>query len=128
MKIRIKGNFVRYRLTQTEVKTLGETGYLEEETHFDAGQKFGYALAAKEGISDLQASFEGGKITVFIPSGFAKNWFAEERVGFENEVKVTPGISLKLLVEKDFVCLDDSEEDQSDNYPNPNAVCDSSVK
>jgi hypothetical protein len=24
-----------------------------------------------------------------------------------------------LLVEKDFVCLDNTIEDQSDNYPNP---------
>ncbi len=123
MKIRIKSNFVRYRLTQSEVKTLAENGYLEEETMFGAGQKFGYALAAKEGISGLQASFENGKITMFIPADFAKKWFDEERVGFENEVEVAPGVSLKLLLEKDFVCLDDSEEDQSDNYPNPNSVC-----
>jgi len=123
MKIRIKGNFIRYRLTQSEVKTLAETGYLEEETHFGAGQKFGYALTAKEGISGLQASFENGKITMFLPADFAKNWFDEERVGFENEVEVAPGVSLKLLLEKDFACLDTSEEDQSDNFQNPNSVC-----
>jgi len=123
MKIRIKGNFVRYRLTQTEVKTLSETGFLAEETRFGLGQKFGYALEAKEGISDLQANFDGGTITLFIPADAAKKWPASEQVGFENEVEVAPGVLLKLLVEKDFVCLDDSEEEQSDNYPNPNAVC-----
>lgn len=123
MKIRIKGNFVRYRLTQTEVKTLAETGHLAEETCFGAGQKFGYELAAKEGISGLQANFDNGKITMFVPADAAQNWFAEERVGFENEVEVASGVSLKLLLEKDFVCLDDTEEDQSDNYPNPNEVC-----
>ncbi|GAB4494687.1 MAG: hypothetical protein OHK0019_21740 [Saprospiraceae bacterium] len=123
MKIRIKGNFVRYRLTQTEVKTLAETGFLEEETHFGAGQKFGYALTAKAGISGLQASFENGKITMFIPADFAKKWWNEERVGFENEVEIAPGVSLKLLLEKDFACLDHTDEDQSDNYPNPNAEC-----
>jgi hypothetical protein len=26
-------------------------------------------------------------------------------------------------VEKDFVCLDHTDEDQSDNYPNPNRTC-----
>jgi len=30
---------------------------------------------------------------------------------------------LKLLLEKDFVCLDDTDEDQSDQYDNPNAKC-----
>ena len=28
-----------------------------------------------------------------------------------------------LLIEKDFVCLDHTLEDQSDNYANPNKVC-----
>lgn len=125
MKIRIKGNFIRYRLTQTEVKTLGETGYLSEETRFgpDASQTFVYALESKEGIDGLQASFDGGKITLYIPEGNAKAWPGEERVGFQNEVEVAPGVTLSLLLEKDFACLDHTEEDQSDNYPNPNAVC-----
>ncbi|MCW5923559.1 MAG: hypothetical protein KIS77_14540 [Saprospiraceae bacterium] len=125
MKIRIKGNFVRYRLTQTEVKTLAETGQLMEETWFgpDESQRFAYALKAREGISGLQAAFEGGAITLFMPAEAAKHWYGEERVGFDNEVEVAPGISLKLLLEKDFACLDDTDEDQSDNYPNPNAAC-----
>jgi hypothetical protein len=29
---------------------------------------------------------------------------------------------VQLLVEKDFTCLDNVEEDQSDNYPNPLAA------
>lgn len=123
MKIRIKGNFVRYRLAQSEVKTLSETGFLAEETCFGPAQKFGYALEAKEGISGLQANFDGGVITMFMPADAAKKWPASEQVGFENEVEVAPGVLLKLLLEKDFVCLDDSSEEQSDNYPNPNAEC-----
>jgi len=27
------------------------------------------------------------------------------------------------LLEKDFVCLDHTTEDQSDNYENPNTTC-----
>jgi hypothetical protein len=37
-----------------------------------------------------------------------------DRVGFEDTVD-----QLHLLVEKDFTCLDNVAEDQSDNYPNP---------
>ncbi len=125
MKIRIKGNFVRYRLTQNEVKILGENGCLAEKTCFGPGdtQAFVYALQTKDGISGLEATFDGGKITLFIPTEAARKWYDEERVGFENTVEVAPGISLGLLLEKDFVCLDASLEDQSDNFPNPNAVC-----
>ena len=125
MKIRIKGNFVRYRLTQTEVMTLGETGYLAEETRFgpEASQTFVYAIEAKNGIESLQAAFDGGRITLFIPADAAKIWHIEDRVGFRNEVQVAPGVTLGLLLEKDFACIDDTNEDQSDNYPNPKAVC-----
>ena len=37
-----------------------------------------------------------------------------DRIGFENRYE-----ELHLLVEKDFTCLDNVGEDQSDNYPNP---------
>jgi hypothetical protein len=41
--------------------------------------------------------------------------FAEtDKVGFEGKHG-----ALNLLVEKDFTCLDNVAEDQSDNYPNP---------
>lgn len=125
MKIRIKGNSIRYRLTQTEVKTLAETGYLSEETCFgpEASQKFFYTLEAKTGIDGLRAAFDGGTISLFIPAEAARTWFEEDRVGFAGGEEVAPGITLHLLLEKDFACLDDSQEDQSDNFPNPNAVC-----
>lgn len=125
MKIRIKGNSVRYRLTRSEVKTLGATGYLAEETRFGPGaaQTFVYALQTTEGIDGLRAAFDGGKITLYIPAISAKTWYDEERVGFENDVEVAPGVTLHLLLEKDFACLDNTHEDQADNYPNPNAAC-----
>ncbi len=43
MNLRIKANSIRMRLTKTEVNTLANTGYLEEETLF-ANSKFVYAL------------------------------------------------------------------------------------
>lgn len=125
MKIRIKGNFVRYRLTQTEVRILSEGGTLSESTCFGPmeGQTFVYALETKAGIEGLEASFENQKMTLFLSAESAKTWHSDERVGFENKLEVAPGVFLGLLLEKDFVCLDDTHEDQTDKYPNPNAVC-----
>lgn len=125
MKIRIKGNFIRYRLSKSEVKALAETGYLFETTRFgpEENQVFTYALRSQDGIDGLRADFVNGVITMFIPAAAAAAWYDEERVGFENSVEVEPGSSLTLLLEKDFACLDDSREDQSDNFPNPNALC-----
>jgi len=121
MKIRIKGNFVRYRLTKTEVGVLAETGAIVEETCFGtgAGQKLVYALETREDITHLQADFNQQRITMYLPTGAAKNWPQEEHTGFEHIQMITPEIALHLLLEKDFVCLDETIEDQSDNYPNP---------
>ncbi|MBX7241004.1 MAG: hypothetical protein K1X92_04585 [Bacteroidia bacterium] len=122
MKIRIKGNSVRYRLTKSEVAKLCNEGYLEETTHFPA-QNLIYALAVKPGSTHLSAGFEGNKITVFFPESEQKTWDESNVVGYEHHFELPDGGKLFLLVEKDFVCLDNTLEDQSDNYENPNAVC-----
>ena len=40
-----------------------------------------------------------------------------------SNMPVSETVSLYLLIEKDFACLDHSSEDQSDNYENPNKTC-----
>jgi len=38
-------------------------------------------------------------------------------------MKINDDQSLYLLIEKDFKCLDETTEDQSDNFENPNIAC-----
>jgi hypothetical protein len=115
MKIRIKGNSLRYRLTKTDVSQFMEKGYFEEITHFGE-TVFTYALMRSNG-EKLAADFRDNKITLFIPGTMADEWAGTDRVGFED-----CNAPLYLLVEKDFKCLDNVAEDQSDNYPNPHAI------
>lgn len=122
MKLRIKGNSIRLRLTQSEVATFAQTGYIEEQTVF-ANTKLTYALSKTSNVDELSATMEGTTITVQVPAAIAQNWTDTTEVGFQNQYTNATGNSLFLLVEKDFVCLDNTFEDQSDNYPNPNAVC-----
>ena len=112
MKIRIKGNALRYRLTKSDVNSFAEVGCIEEHTCF-LGQTLSYALQRNTG-GKLSATFENNKITLFMPVFMADDWALTDRVGFEDNDN-----GLYLLVEKDFKCLDNVAEDQSDNYPNP---------
>lgn len=112
MKIRIKGNSLRYRLTKSDVDRLHKTGYIEETTDFGAVY-FTYSLQ-RYSIPELTACYHNNCITVFIPTAWVDEWVNTGRVGFSAADK-----QLSLLVEKDFVCLDDVAEDPSDNYPNP---------
>jgi hypothetical protein len=112
MKIRIKGNSLRYRLTKTDVDTFSKTGYLEEVTDF-GGLSLVYAIK-REPVGQLSARYRDNRITLYMPMSMAEDWVTTDVVGFENNCG-----KLYLLVEKDFKCLDNVAEDQSDNYPNP---------
>lgn len=122
MKIRIKGNSVRFRLTQSEVKQLSETGSVQEISEFGT-QTFQYQVQLMKGIQNLQASYAQNEIVLSIPETDGKDWFQNKIVGFEHEMPLLEGKKLHLLVEKDFTCLDNTTEDQSDNYPNPKLQC-----
>ena len=112
MKIRIKENALRYRLTKSDISALADNAYLQEQTSF-AEQPLIYALKAVED-DRLSAGFFGNTITLFMPKQMAAELINTEKVGF----KAISG-ALQLLVEKDFTCLDNVDADQSDNYPNP---------
>lgn len=116
MKIRIKDNTVRFRLTQSEVSRLSEENKIASTTEFLTGN-FVYEISSTA-EADFLATFKQNKIQVQIPQEKLKDFCSTQIIGIEgNSGKV------KILIEKDFVCLDNSAEDQSDNYPNPNSVC-----
>ncbi len=117
MKIRIKGDSIRFRLTKTEVATLCDKGYIEETTHLGP-QSFTYAVK-RSAIPDMEVSFKNKTILLKISANKIYQWDKNETVGFETTVSADVKNKVHLLLEKDFVCLDERIEDQSDNYPNP---------
>jgi hypothetical protein len=123
MKIRIKGNSVRIRLSRTETEKLATDGYLEEKTNFANGT-LTYALQSRQDIDNLDAGFADGTITMYVPTAIATAWAGNNTVGYNNTLPLPDGNSLFLLLEKDFKCVDsDVTEDQSDNYDNPLLSC-----
>jgi len=122
MKLRIKANSLRIRLTRSEVEKLANTGYLEEQTLF-ANNSFVYALQSVDEGNELSAAMDNNKITMFVPKHLIEGWPENNIVGFNANMPLAENNSLYLLLEKDFVCLDETTEDQSDNYDNPNKTC-----
>ena len=122
MKLRIKANSLRIRLTKTQVRKLAETGYLEAQTSFP-NNRFVYALQKQADATELSAIFENNKITMLAPATFITDWPVNNVVGLETKMQLPNNEFLFLLIEKDFVCLDETTEDQRDNYENPNKNC-----
>ena len=121
MKIRIKGNSIRFRLTKTEVEKFDQQGFYKEQTFFGNSSLF-YALEIKEGIDNLISDFQNNCLVIYIPKKMSDEWLRTDKVGFENTISFPDGSTLFLLVEKDWTCLDNTIEDQSDNFPNPRLI------
>ncbi len=123
MKIRIRGNSIRIRLSKTEVYTLAVSGIVEEATMFPTGS-FKYVLKATADTEHLHAALNNNAIIVYVPEKIAKGWNNNNIVGYDHKMELPDGNTLSLLVEKDFKCIDASgNEDQSDNYENPMQTC-----
>ena len=125
MKLRIRGNSIRLRLTQSEVRRLADDGMVEEWTDFGDGRRFGYALRTDD-VAAPVVSFDGTTVLVRLPRNVVRRWADGDDVGIEASQPAGEGASLKILVEKDFVCIDGpADENQDDAFPNPRgAGCD----
>jgi hypothetical protein len=122
MKLRIQGNSIRFRVTQSEMAALSAGARLEESTQFGPApsEVLTYAIEMSSQCSDIGASYSKGKIEVTLPTDLARTWASTSQVGIEHSQPTARGDVLKITLEKDFNCLHPRVgEDQRDNFPNP---------
>ncbi|MEP2771062.1 MAG: hypothetical protein ABJH05_02860 [Fulvivirga sp.] len=119
MKIRIKGNSLRLRLTQSEVEEFTSNGRVSDSIHFGENQLI-YTLQSED-RGDVVASFNGEFITVTIPRKEGEQWASTEQVGISRDQPLKNNERLSILIEKDFQCLIPRKEDESDLFTNPKA-------
>jgi len=121
MKLRIRGNSIRLRVTRGELEQLGMSGSLEEVVEFGIkGPKLGYRLLASAAEETVRAKFEDDCLCIWVPKHAVDNWINSEQVGIESGQPIGDGRSLRILVEKDFACLTPrADEDEADAFPNP---------
>ena len=120
MKLRIRGDSIRLRLTRTEVDTIGRAQPVTETTNFGAGAEFAYTLEPSSAVVAPTAEFGSGGIRVSVPADEAARWAASETVGISGEQPIDDGAVLTLLIEKDFACLQPRPgEDESDMFAHP---------
>lgn len=123
MKIRIKGNSIRLRLTKTDVQNLKEKGIVEEKTILGAEQIFEYSLVVDEKTATISADFLANKITVSLSKREARILTETDEITLDGIQKNGEENGLFILVEKDLQCLDTTSEDQSDMYENTKTHC-----
>ena len=122
MKLRIRDNSVRLRLTRGEVEQLRDTGLVSARTGFPGGRDFQYVVESSPASVNPGAFLSECVITVRLPETTVLAWANSEQVSIRGEQHLDDD-KLTILVEKDFACLAPREgEDESDMFPHPAAA------
>jgi hypothetical protein len=119
MKLRLRKNSIRLRLTKGEVALFNESSVVEEYVDFGEGTRFFYRLLSDNNAVQTDARLEAAGITVVVPSSEAQAWAATEQIGISAE-RATPDGVLNILIEKDFTCREPrANGEDDDTFPNP---------
>jgi hypothetical protein len=94
MKLRIQSDSVRLRLSQAEVARFAKTGRIEETLNI--APVFRYTLETGDALS---VSYHDNTLRIILPAAESQTWVNTDQVG------ITGGTTVKILVEKDFPCL-----------------------
>jgi hypothetical protein len=114
MKLRVRHNFLRLRLTQGEVAQLRDTGQVQEAIEFSTDQHLTYRIKAGSD-GEMRAQFQEGVVSVTIPTGLVNTWANSQQIGIEAQQD-----TLRIAVEKDFACIDPADATENlDTFPNP---------
>ena len=120
MKLRIQGNRIRVRLTQSEVARIGDGQRVEQTTRLSPTVSFTSAVQSSPTTTTTLVTFIDNTLVIWLPIDVARAWATGDEVGVSATVDVGDGQSLAILVEKDFQCLH-GDERTKDAYPNPRA-------
>jgi hypothetical protein len=127
MKLRIHGNSIRLRLLRSEVTTFIETGRIEQTIYFAPGDHalLVYGLEHESGLAYVEVRHEQSKVIIALPRQQATSWAETDQIGIYSAIDLGRHGRLDIIVEKDFACLDLSDADNNDTFPNPQigAVC-----
>ena len=116
MKLRIHGDSLWLRISQSEVAQFSKTGFLEDSIQFAPGASFSYVLESLHSVSSPQALYQNGRLRVQVPGPDGTAWACSDRVSMSGEQAIESGKQLSILVEKDFHTHSDRDPDA---YPSP---------
>jgi hypothetical protein len=121
VKLRLQFNSIRFRLKRSEVEQFVRTGRVEEKIIVGSREDgvFQYVLESTESVSSLKATVTPGGIIVQVPPEEATRWVFTDQISIEGQQPIDNQKSLRILIEKDFACLDGTEEQNADTFPNP---------
>jgi hypothetical protein len=100
MKLRIRGNSLRLRVSKTELARIAESGKAEDTVRFSSEQSLRYAIEVRP-TGAVTATFADAAILVTLPKARLDLWLRPGEVSVEGSQPVGGGKVLQILLEKD---------------------------
>jgi len=100
MKLRIRGNSLRLRVSKTELARIAESGKAEDTVRFSSEQSLRYAIEVRP-TGAVTATFADAAILVTLPRARLDLWLRPGEVSVEGSQPVGGGKVLQILLEKD---------------------------
>lgn len=125
MKLRIQVNSIRFRVTPTELHALATRGRIESAVQLGVSSedRLSYALETSCACSTIRLEYRDRNVCAVLPENIVREWASTDQVGVEGFQIVANGGRLKILVEKDFKCLQPRlGESELDRFPNPSEI------
>jgi hypothetical protein len=125
MKLRIKGNSLRLRISQTEMRRLLADGAVRDTICFGAAPdaRLNYVLQHRDAGEEICVEYAAQTVSVVLSTRAAQTWAQGDEVGVYGSASTADGL-LDVMVEKDYACLDGNDPVDQDAFPNPQAgVC-----
>jgi hypothetical protein len=123
MKLRIRGNSLRLRITRPELERLAGGGPVVETVSFPAGAELRYELAVDARAAAIAADYRNDTLRVTIPTAEFSHWQRQDQVALRGVQPSGRGAELAILLEKDFPCPDARPgEDDSQAFERPGSA------
>lgn len=120
MKVRIKGNSIRLRLSQTELGRLDNHEVIAEQIDFAPGVSLIYSLERSITAKQPIVHYGNNQIQLILPEEMASNWINTNQISIRAQQDNATADPLRILIEKDFRCLTERpNENEEDLFPHP---------
>ena len=100
MKLWIRGNSLRLRVSKTELAKIAETGKAEDAVRFSSDHGLRYAIEVRP-TGAITATFAEAAILVTLPKPRLDLWLRAGEVSVEGSQPIGGGKVLQIVLEKD---------------------------
>ncbi len=127
MKLRVNESSLRLGVSRSELERFIRWGRIQETIHFGSPTeaKLTYSLEWNVSVNETTINCRSNEVMVQIPVELAYAWGMSDLTGMSNRIDLGSTGTLDIVVEKDFVCIDQSEVDNEHMFTNPDCglVC-----